>query len=636
MLYDKIIEEFLSRPSELAFLTGAGVSMPNPSGLPSAREFLAEIIDDVAETEPQKNTLMSFVFASDESRKTIGDFLRFETVMAMIQMLIDPSLETLGVFSSCEKPNYYHKYLAQMLEQGAMILTTNFDNLTEIACRNTGLKYDLIVTEEDIEKFTRQPGSFPRPIVKLHGGHNALRSDGSRLGGIQNIQATVFQVGRSYPDFKRTKLVDLLSLVFARRKVIVIGYSGYDDFDIIPALNRIIIRKGLLWIDHQKVSSTKLVGLKSDLNDIAKTKDGIITMPHYRLLESFKYKHKKPVAWFVEGDTPTLLGIQDSEDACEYNWQDKYNEWARRILGCEANAKILLASLLSAVGLAEEGISISKNILKKKIQTHQKIYLWCQIANYYYSKHKFDDAIENLARIIASPPEEVDQMSRAYSFYCLARICTDQGKLDEAGLHLSTALKMFEKEDDPARLSDCLHELGRIHIERKDFVRATECLNAAIRLSEEIGDIDGVAMSYNELGRACLQSGDTKGARSNMTKAVEIFSLTGNVNGLGISYHGLGLVETSKRNFSEALAKFQIAIYWERQGSRSIHLGHSLHCAGDMYLSLGEREKAKECLMESLQIKKSIQDLQGIANTEMLLGVINAVEMLRRKTEKRC
>ncbi len=92
---------------------------------------------------------------------------------------------------------------------------------------------------------------------------------------------------------------------------------------------------------------------------------------------------------------------------------------------------------------------------------------------------------------------------------------------------------------------------------------------------------------------------------------------------MGRSYHILGYIYSLNKDFLKAIQMFKQAIEYERIATTQLDLAHSLHSLGDMYISIKEFEKAKKCLHESLEIKKRLNDKEGIANSELLLQCVS-------------
>ncbi|MFH0772247.1 MAG: tetratricopeptide repeat protein [Candidatus Omnitrophota bacterium] len=619
-------DDITENPPQTAYLAGAGISSPIPSALPTAAGFLTKIIEKIAENETQKDALLQKLFGYQKARKFTGDFLRFESVMSSIKLCIDQNLDVLNIFTKCESPNFYHFFLARQLEKGSIILATNFDILIEIACRVLHIEYQVVVTDEDFGCFVEKPEQYPRPIIKLHGGHNLLLSDGSRKPGIFNIKATLEQIGRQYPNVQNTNLCSLLKFIFQKRHICILGYSGCDDFDIMPILKSQKIEKGMMWIEHVKQNEIYSIDETSaDLDDGGN--HSAFMLPSRELLNCKKDSGEDIT--IVVGDTAKILKILDAEDKKEkfpYHWEKEFAEWKNKFLEKKENRQLLLAEIIMKIGRYREAVSILENIPNEQLDAFQKNISLCSLACSYLYADEQEKAINKLAMLAVSETSGQDLHVKGFAYLNLARINTDMGNIPQAEMYLDAAASIFKKENDIVRLGDCYHESGRIYIKEGNILKAVELLKISVKISEAIGDLDGAAMSQGELGRAYTENKDYELAKEYVNKAVSSFSLTGNKIGMGIGCHALGNIHYYKENFESADYFYKKAIELDKQTNQKLHLGHSLHCLGNSLLAQGKIEEAKRNFLESLSIKRTIGDEAGIQNTQQMLEMIKLME----------
>ena len=113
------IKELLLDSLNLTFLVGAGCSFDSPSCQPDTRAMMEAII--------------RYTCAESEIEKILGlKNLGFETLLAIIQEQFDPDLKIMDYYELCDKPNIQHYFLAEMIDNGHIVLTTNFDFLIQL------------------------------------------------------------------------------------------------------------------------------------------------------------------------------------------------------------------------------------------------------------------------------------------------------------------------------------------------------------------------------------------------------------------------------------------------------------------------------------------------------------------------
>lgn len=223
-------------------LVGAGISYPTPSEIPTAVGVLESIFDALPLKANHVQELKQAITSSWRFGIGSSDFLRFEQVMAALQSTIDPTLTVITTMAADALPNPYHYHLARLLLKGHFLLTTNFDSLIEAAAADLGIPFSCLVTEEDFRNYRKSPQSYPNPIFKLHG---SLSADGTTERISATIQAVVDE-----PVLSPTKW-DVVMQILAARNLLVLGYSGSDSFDVMPAIaDSPAELPHLLWIQH--------------------------------------------------------------------------------------------------------------------------------------------------------------------------------------------------------------------------------------------------------------------------------------------------------------------------------------------------------------------------------------------------
>jgi tetratricopeptide (TPR) repeat protein len=605
-------------PSATAFLAGAGISMPPPSALPSAAAFVQALADVVTDDDRLKSAILERAFAAGRTKRFAGDYLRFEAVMGGIDLAVDSDLDILHVFSDCRAPNAYHFYLARQLAGGAIILTTNFDNLIEIACLSSGVPYSLIVSEDDLSAFTANPECFHHPIIKLHGGHDLIEPGLPCRTGPVNVKTTLAQVARVYLRSSVDNLTAVLGTVLATRDLVVLGYSGSDDFDVMPCLmaHRPVHR--LTWIDH-----------RSSTHDItSEPLDGHYDLPPYRLRDLYKGQADIEI---VRGDTKAVLAVigNAGEDLPPFDWTPIFEAWSRKHLNTESHRGLLLGLILHQIERFDACIQVLKNVSEASLSgTQAELLNFVRSCTYVYLNDS-PQAILALAELVDSDRQIVGLSLKGFAYYNLARINTTLARYTEARMYLNAALKVFRRQRDVLRIGDCMHEQGRIDIESGDYESALSSTEWSVRVSEEAGDLSGTANSLLQRARVRIRQGLLDGAEPDIRRAIEIFTLSGNQVGLGTARHAMGYLLATRGDCAAAAREFQEAIAHERSVGAKMDLAHSLHSSGDMYIGLGELEKARECLLESLQLKRELGDREGIRNSELLLATLSALTRTR-------
>ena len=220
------ISEHLTR--RLCVLAGAGVSYDPPSNLPTAQAVLDALLVDLPIADDDRQTLIDAM--SPEWPDGIGyfDYLRFEQIIGALEYCGDYHGSFLQSMFHTSRPNENHYQLARLLDAGHTIFTTNFDCLIEQACDELGIPYRVLVTEADYEECIENRSAIENPIFKLHGTALSHRIDS------ESVSATM-----QFVTTERTRMASKWKAAdneLADSDLLVVGYSGSDDFDVMPSI----------------------------------------------------------------------------------------------------------------------------------------------------------------------------------------------------------------------------------------------------------------------------------------------------------------------------------------------------------------------------------------------------------------
>jgi NAD-dependent SIR2 family protein deacetylase len=163
-----------SNPGTYALLLGAGVSLP--AGVPSAWQVLHSLIGELAAASGQE-------WPADPEAwwtQTYGTPPTYDGVLEALTNSVEERRTLLAQFfeptaeerdEGKKQPTAAHHAIARLVQHGAvrLILTTNFDLLTETALRQVGIEPVVVSTPDAIS------GMAPLhaqqcAVIHLHGG----------------------------------------------------------------------------------------------------------------------------------------------------------------------------------------------------------------------------------------------------------------------------------------------------------------------------------------------------------------------------------------------------------------------------------------------------------------------------------
>lgn len=242
--------------NKYTILAGAGISLDAPANFPVAIQIINSLIDVISPNDNIKALLKrENIRKSNAKFKLSGDFIRFEMLIDAVS-LCDDNLHILEAIQNYKNPNLNHYNLAMLAISGHYVFTPNFDDLIERAIYNLGYNPQTICTEDDYNNFIFNKRTTI-PVFKLHGSYYKYIGDGNRKRIVKTtLQASLTSIMTGnvqmlLPDFKSRVMKKCINKTSS---MIVVGYSGADDFDIVPSLHTMNLKQ-VIWINHSNAVS---------------------------------------------------------------------------------------------------------------------------------------------------------------------------------------------------------------------------------------------------------------------------------------------------------------------------------------------------------------------------------------------
>jgi tetratricopeptide (TPR) repeat protein len=382
------------------------------------------------------------------------------------------------------------------------------------------------------------------------------------------------------------------------------GYSGCDDFDIIPCFMQTRPGKGLTWIEHGWQEIQKITQIPAN-----KT-------PSVRIHLLQLFNQEESLVTIIRGNTNTILGIGYMSIAVQYNWMDVFQTWLDSHFNAISVRKLVLVLLLNSREMHRDCISVLTAVdcsTQTKAQTENLHYI---LSCSYVSLDEHDKAIIYLAKLLDSNQFMQGISLKGYAYYGLARINNRKGLFNNAAIYLQEAFNIFHENPNKQQLSDLFHEQGMLFIEMGEYEKGIHSLEFSIEICIEQGDLNGTAIGYNEMTRAYTRLDQLDEAEATILKAIEICHFGLNLDIAGIVHHSYGMVKYQRQDFMAAIKEFETAVAFETQACDNYNLAHSYHGLGDTYFCLGQLDKSEAFIRKSLALKREINDKEGISNSE--------------------
>lgn len=618
------MECFLDAEKPPAFLVGAGISIPAPSSLMSGFAFLEALIRRLARSQRTRTRLMSLTDSERPDRKNNGDFLRFEGLMQIVYENSDPRLDVLSLLADNTTPNENHFVLAELIRLGHPVLTTNFDSLIEIASEQMNHPCSVLSSLDDFTAFGPLTGSVSLPLFKLHG--SLKRFDGTQwLDARSTVQATLQTVGRSgeamnlEPDKHR-----VFREVLQNHDLIILGYSGYDDFDIGPMIRDTVSSKRLLWCNHhlgrRRSYSWQLLSRYRDAGDRRWVDD---QRNFWRNREQYLYdmgrETRDPRKLFlVDVDTSLVIGLLKKRygitppplgRATPIDRDHFFDDWARTHLESNWDKEIICAQILYSLSRYDEALQTFKRGLKIAVSAKNatdEMMAFGRIANVYYSKGSYGLALKAYEANLKIARRLRDRYDIATSLNNIGLVHETKGEYDLALSKYNESLRIKRNMQDRSGEAWSLFGIASVYELKGRTRKALEMADATLKTFEKLGSWSEVAMVLNYIGQLHHKAGRIQDAICRYQASLAIRRKLGDQAGIAGSLESIATATMDGGDWSSALRIYQEALGITEEIGGKFEASQITHNLGVLYRRQRDYGQAIKWLLRSSSLFKKL------------------------------
>lgn len=523
------------REKELVLFCGAGIS--KNSGLPLANELKEQILGKLPINEEGRNEIMN-------------SNLPFEAFIEALQENTDIS-KILDLFED-GKPNTNHILIARLAKHGYIktIFTTNFDLLIEKALEKEGLRknkdFEMYYDEEQFARIDFE--DIDDELIRVFKIHGSVEDK-------ESIRATLKAVASKTLSEKRMGLIRHIFSTGRHKKVLILGYSCSDEFDITPQIQSINEdHKEVTFVDHSNKEETDNIKAKIDKNPFKR-------FPGKRI--------KCNTDNFIEGIWDSLkefVGEYNPVDS-EAGWEMQVDEWAK--------------------GLEDD-------------KGYQLKYL--VVGSMFYDISNFKRAIEGYEKSLEIAIAIGYKIGEAGCYTNLGTVYGKLGNFKVAIKYYKKASGIFKELKYKAGVAGCITNLGSAYCSLKHFKRSIKYHKESLGIFKEIGDKGGELACYTNLGTAYDCSGDFKSAVEYHKKSLGIAEEIGAKVEESICCTNLGAAYGSSEDFNRAIELIERSLEIKKTiGDKAGEAGCYTNL-GAAYGSLGNFKKETEYYLNAEKI----------------------------------
>ncbi len=603
---DLILKVFLNESQKSNIIVGAGCSIDPPSSIPNTNKLMEEII--------------KFTCAKSEIENILEiEGLRFEILLEIIRSLIDDELKILGYLEKCDKPNIIHFCLSEMIYRGFNVITTNFDFLIEHAIIQSNIKADTInsvIIEEDYRRFediVDQKNIGKKFLFKIHGSTKDILAGRDTKDYFLSL---IKKLGSFKTEFNLFFVEPhkgvLFNKLFNKANIILIGYSGQNDYDIVSILKRYHKMKRIIWINHTE-NNTDI----ETITEISKNRESPTQNRDKLSKILLEIKNQNPNIELIRIDTNIsrfLKRILNFEpELGEGNFTLEFGEWLFENIDIpNIMTKYLIPHVIYFNFNRFEdsfrcGVRALEEVNENSDQFHKQLIL-NNIGWIYYKMGNFSEAIEHFqeAAILA---HELGKKNQELVYL------SNLGDINERIRNFPQALEFYKKAVELAESSGNLMEELRIlnsvievYEELEKYSDALQFSENAIKLSERLGDLKKKAMVINNMGSIHYKQNNHDLALDYFQQSEKIFRRLKDTENLIICLNNIGTIFQNLHDYSIALDKFKEALELdEKLNNREGKVLH-LRKVGEVHFDQNDYDQALNYFRDAIEISRELKD----------------------------
>ncbi|MHA2094438.1 MAG: tetratricopeptide repeat protein [Candidatus Hodarchaeales archaeon] len=559
------LNDFFNTDGKFTLLVGAGCSIDNPSCLPAGYAMMESLINHACH-ESDINGIIELMKSGQ---------LRFETLVEIIRDQLDPNLDLIDYYGMCDKPNIQHFFIAEMIKKGNFVMTTNFDHLIEYALNHSGVPNESIIpviTREDFEVYANPYDQLT--IITQQPTKDSLIATIQAFGSNKEGE-NVFQL----EAFKQP----LFENITKERSLVIIGYSGSDDFDIVPTLKVLKQLKNVIWINYShdlEMGKEQIFEVNEDTVNSVQKLDLNLRKVTQILLEIWQAKNTAHV-YLVNVNTTKmaegLINIKPNISSVDFSLQPK--------------------DYLSQI--------------YPEVNDATKYYIPYKI---YIDKAMYDNALPCLKKLNKFAEETEDTKWRAITLNNIGELYNSQGKYTDALKNLEKSLELVRNVEGLVSFkmkSSIFNNMASVYSNKRDYPGAINYYKDAARIQKQRGDLNGRLINLNNLAEIYRIQERFPESLKYYEEALKLSQQLGKINFRGTILNNIGMVYASQRNYSEAMKRYEESLkIAEQLGNKSLKLIR-LRNIGSLLQNQGNSQEALRMYNEAILIADQIGDLES-------------------------
>ncbi|MFX0090401.1 MAG: tetratricopeptide repeat protein, partial [Candidatus Hodarchaeota archaeon] len=440
------------------------------------------------------------------------------------------------------------------------------------------------------------------PVYKIHG---CLKNPVTQEDTRESIVTTLDALGKS----KEGQLfsiepykIPFFKTVTHERTLVIMGYSGGDDFDIVPTLLQLQNLKRVVWISHTPDES----------------------------IDTKTYRFTPPKFDF------NLVELEELENEDQILYRLSLSAGVEVIKVIAHTSSLITSQINTSITPESQAVLAPLQWISENIRTPEdgeKEYFAGRIfLEYAYYK----DAIHYLKRAYATSKKRSNFKIMARAAVNLGLAFMNIGKPRKALQYCLEGYQLHEQVKDPESMIIDLNNIAIIHMNARNPQLALKYLQKAYDEAKSHKNLRGLGQTIGNIGLVHKETGGLKEALANFQKAYDLFEQTGNLREMAIDLENIGLIYKELEEWQKASEYYQKAYRINEQIGALEAITANLSKMGNLYELQENREKALEYHQKTYELDKRLGNREGMnIDSQNIRNICFTIfDLIRKELEK--
>ena len=245
------------------------------------------------------------------------------------------------------------------------------------------------------------------------------------------------------------------------------------------------------------------------------------------------------------------------------------------------------------------------------------------IGGVYQQRGEYQKALGYYEKSLQISQEINNRRCEGNNLLFIGKVYSHLGDLKKATKYTKQALNILSEVGVRNSKGAAHGDLGNLYTAFGDYQKALEQYTKYLEISEEIGDIESKGLCYSNMSHVYISLGEYEKSMEYIAKFIDILQKTGEKAALGKAYHTIGSICRSAEKSLEYLKK---ALKLNKETGDKEGEAATTVSLGQLYLSLGDHDKANSYAEKALAISKETGEKQSAVSSYTLLGSIKLVQ----------